>query len=133
MFTLWAVWVTATGHVTALTGREAAEYIVFASVVVGAIGVLWRTFRGARAGLTDRAKEWFDEANVRANAPLIELVETIEHRTRELLPNGGESIADKVSRIELLYYSFAERSEAERQELRRMLDDLTARVDEQGP
>ena len=128
--TLWAVWYSTT---YAVTPREAAELVLLLAAVVTACGVLWRAFRGFRVRLSQRLADWFDEANVRANAALIEELALIERRTRELVPNGGESVKDKVTRIELLYYSYAERSEAERVEMRKMLDELTARVEEIDP
>lgn len=128
MLTLMAVWVAASG-VYALTARDAAEYVILTAAAVGACGVVWRTSLAVWRRCVKTASEWFEVQIIRSIRPFTEEMATIERRTRELIPNGGASIADKVSRIELLYYSYAERSEAERQEMRRMLDDLTARVE----
>ena len=133
MLTLMAVWVTASG-VYAITARDAAEYVILTAAAVGACGVVWRASLGVWRRCVKTASEWFEVQIIRSIRPFTEEMATIERRTRELVPNGGSSIADKVSRIELLYYSHAERSEAERSEMRRMLDDLTARVDDKtGP
>ena len=128
--TLAAAYVVASGALYAVTARQAAELILLLAAVVTAVGVLWRAFRGMRANLTKRLGDWFDAANVRANAPLILQMAKVEERTRELVPNGGTSIADKVARIELLFYSDREMSAVEREAMRQLLDDLTARIDE---
>lgn len=110
-----------------------AGFVIAAAAVVTALGILWRASRSLRRHLSGRVNDWFQLQVIRAVKPMTDEVATIEHRTRELVPNGGESMADKLSRIEhgLLFHS--EYSAQDRAELHRQVDDLTRRMDDEDP
>lgn len=120
-------WLAETGPT--LTGNKAADLVIAVSLTVGALTVIARA--GIRAAHVIRTIDELREDLLGGpNTPtLSERVRTIEDRTRELVPNGGASIADTVRRADRTIQETRRQVEAAAREMNSLHAQNTGRLD----